>query len=80
MLVDMKNPSANLPFLVRTKIPDKSGKLIRPVICSDYYLSLARGESKVTTIKVPGDIKNLADAFLEVWRWNLQPVKYYFSN
>jgi hypothetical protein len=78
--VDMKNATENLAFFIRTKMIDKSGKLIRPVVYSDNYLSLTPGDSKVITIELPGDIKVISDTFLEVSGWNIKSFKYSFKN
>jgi exo-1,4-beta-D-glucosaminidase len=49
----VSNPSDKVAFMVRLKAKDQNGELICPAYWSDNYLTLAPGESRTVTCRMP---------------------------
>ena len=49
----VSNPSDKVAFMVRLKAKDQNGELICPAYWSDNYLTLAPGESRTATCRMP---------------------------
>lgn len=67
-IVEIKNTSNNIAFLIDLKILNKNtGEIILPVFWADNYLSLLPGEEKT----VSANFKSDADAELNISGWNV---------
>ena len=51
--VTVSNPSEKVAFMVRLTVKDENGELICPAYWSDNYFSLAPGDSRTVTCKLP---------------------------
>ena len=55
----VKNPSDKVAFMIRLTAKDQNGKLICPAYWSDNYFSLAPGDSRTVTCKLPSTTKDM---------------------
>ena len=53
--VTVSNPTDKVAFMIRLTAKDEQGQLICPAYWSDNYLILAPGETRVVTLKAPGN-------------------------
>ena len=57
--VSVSNPSDKVAFMIRLAAKDQNGKLICPAYWSDNYFSLAPGDSRIVTCKLPSQSGNV---------------------
>ena len=57
--VSVSNPSDKVAFMIRLAARDQNGKLICPAYWSDNYFSLAPGDSRTVTCKIPSQSGNV---------------------
>ena len=57
--VSVSNPSDKVAFMIRLAARDQNGKLICPAYWSDNYFSLAPGDSRTVTCKLPSQSGNV---------------------
>ena len=57
--VSVSNPSDKVAFMIRLTARDQNGKLICPAYWSDNYFSLAPGDSRTVTCKLPSQSGNV---------------------
>ena len=53
--VTVSNPTDKVAFMIRLTAKDEQGQLICPAYWSDNYLILAPGETRIITLKTPGN-------------------------
>ena len=53
--VTVSNPTDKVAFMIRLTAKDEQGQLICPAYWSDNYLILAPGETRIVTLKTPGN-------------------------
>ena len=51
--VTVRNPTEKVAFMIRLTVKDENGELICPAFWSDNYFSLAPGDSRTVTCKLP---------------------------
>ena len=51
--VTVRNPTEKVAFMIRLTVKDENGELICPAYWSDNYFSLAPGDSRTVTCKLP---------------------------
>ena len=57
--VTVSNPTDKVAFMIRLKAKDQNGELICPAYWSDNYFSLAPGDSRTVTCKLPSQSGNV---------------------
>ena len=57
--VSVSNPSDKVAFMIRLAARDQNGKLICPAYWSDNYFSLAPGDSRTVTCRMPSQSGNV---------------------